>query len=146
MWIVIYKMSKKLKKEILDKWLEEDAVLKNKYENEDESVRVLDALAKVVADYKEGGSKQHNNKNSEKEINKDEFKKMYFKYGLSDNGHTQDYWDEFYEDGNDIKYLFTEPDSPEATRMFIVSGGNELRMFFMTEESEESFFDYPGKE
>ncbi|MCF7844162.1 hypothetical protein K9M47_04735 [Candidatus Gracilibacteria bacterium] len=82
----------------------------------------------------------------EKEIIKEEFKKMYFKYALPDSGWTQDYWDDFYEGGKNIKYIFTEPNSPDATSMFIVSGDDELRMFFMTEESEESFFDYPGKE
>jgi hypothetical protein len=46
-----------------------------------------------------------------------------------------------------MKYLAEEPKTPEHTRMMIVTdyGRNEYRLFFMTEESEESFFDYPGK-
>jgi hypothetical protein len=37
--------------------------------------------------------------------------------------------------------------NPNHTRMMIVTdyGRNEYRLFFMTEESEESFFDYPDK-
>jgi hypothetical protein len=40
-----------------------------------------------------------------------------------------------------------EPKTPEHTRMMIVTDGgrNEHRLFFMTEESEESFFNFPGK-
>jgi hypothetical protein len=46
-----------------------------------------------------------------------------------------------------MKYLLEEPETPEHTRMMIVTdnGRNEYRLFFMTEESEEYFFDFPGK-
>ena len=44
-----------------------------------------------------------------------------------------------------MKYLLREPETPEHTRMMIVTeyGRDEYRLFFLTEESEESLFDFP---
>lgn len=81
----------------------------------------------------------------EREITKQEFQKLYVKYGQSqkDSGWTQGYWDEFYEPQTGVRYFFTEPTSPDETRMFINSGGNTERIFLMTEDAEESFFEHP---
>lgn len=52
-----------------------------------------------------------------KTVSKEEFKEMYFKHGRGKDGWGQSYWDEFFE--------------KEA---------REYRLFFLTEDSEESFF------
>ena len=46
-----------------------------------------------------------------------------------------------------MKYLIEEPTTPEHTRMMIVTdfGRNEYRLFFLTEESEESLFEFPDE-
>jgi hypothetical protein len=82
----------------------------------------------------------------EEEVTKERFKDLYFKYAIINSGWTEDYWDQFYEKEEGKRYFFTKPESPDSTRMFIVSGLNKHRMIFLTEEAEESFFDYPGKE
>lgn len=82
----------------------------------------------------------------EEEITKEKFKAMYFKYATPNSGWTKDYWDHFYEKEEGKRYFFTEPATPESTRMFVVSDSAKHRMVFLTEEAEESFFDYPGKE
>lgn len=82
----------------------------------------------------------------EEEITKQEFKGFYFKYATPNSGWTEEYWNHFYEQEIGKRYFFTRPESPESTRMFIVSDVDKHRMIFLTEESEESFFDFPGKE
>ena len=78
-----------------------------------------------------------------KEVTKEQFKEVYLKLG----GGAPDYWDTFFESEKrpGMKYLLEEPRTLEHTRMMIVTdyGSNEYRLFFMTEESEESFFDFP---
>ena len=78
----------------------------------------------------------------EKEINKEKFKELFFRYKHCD----KNYWNEHFENEEGVKYFFTEPDEPNQNRMMIISGKNDHRIILMTEESEESFFDYPGKE
>ena len=79
-----------------------------------------------------------------KEVSKDEFKDMYFRYGRAADGWGPDYWDKFFEREGHVpmKYLIEEPESPEHSRMMIVSdyAVNEYRLFFFTEEAEERFF------
>lgn len=82
----------------------------------------------------------------EEEVTKAKFKILYFKYATPYSGWTEDYWDHFYESEEEKKYFFTEPETPEHTRMFIVSDKEKHRIVFLTDEAEESFFDYPGKE
>lgn len=82
----------------------------------------------------------------EEEVSKSKFKDLYFTYATPYSGWTSDYWDQFYEKEEGRKYYFTKPATPESTRMFIVSDTTKHRMVFLTEEAEESFFDYPGKE
>lgn len=76
---------------------------------------------------------------------KQEFKDMFFKYGTERDGWGQSYWDKFFapEDKVPMEYSIEEPPSPKHNRMMIVSDAKEHRLFFFTEESEESFFG-PG--
>ena len=79
---------------------------------------------------------------TEKEITKEKFKELFFKYNYCD----ESYWNTFFENEKDKKYFFTEPNEPNQNRMMIISGENDRRIILMSEESEESFFDYPGKD
>ena len=81
----------------------------------------------------------------EREITKQEFRDLYIKYGQSAkySGWTEDYWDQFHEKETGKRYFFTEPTSPDQTRMFIDSGRDSHRMFLLSEEAEESFFEHP---
>ncbi len=81
----------------------------------------------------------------EREISKQEFKKLYLKYGQSQEhtGWTQEYWDRFFENETDKRYFFTEPTAPDPTRMFIDFGSDTRRIFLLSEEAEESFFEFP---
>ena len=84
------------------------------------------------------------------EVSKDEFKTIYFQYGKGKDGWTQDYWDQFYESPRreGMTYKVALPKHAEESRMWIVTdyASNEYRLFFMTEESEERFFDFPGND
>lgn len=82
----------------------------------------------------------------EEEVTKEKFKDLYFKYATLNSGWTEDYWNQFYEKKSGERYFFTKPETRESTRMFIVSEGVKHRMIFLTEDAEESFFDFPGKE
>lgn len=73
------------------------------------------------------------------EISKAEFKSMYFKYAVPNSGWTVDYWNQSFEYEVLAKYYFEKPDSPLANRMMISSGSGSHRMFFLTEDAEESF-------
>ena len=81
-----------------------------------------------------------------KELTKMEFKKMYMNLRTDGDGWSDKYWEHFYENQQAKKYFFTEPETPDHTRMFISESGNSVSLFFMTLDAEESFFDYPGKE
>jgi hypothetical protein len=82
----------------------------------------------------------------EEEITKERFRELYSYYATPNSGWTKDYWNRFYEKEEGKRYFFTKPETPESTRMFIVSDGTNHRIVFLTEEAEESFFDFPGKE
>ncbi len=81
-----------------------------------------------------------------KEVTKEQFKEIYFRLG-GGMGWDAAYWDKFFEAEArpGMKYMAEEPATPEHTRMMIVVdyGTKEYRLFFMTEESEESFFWFP---
>lgn len=81
----------------------------------------------------------------DREISKQEFRELYIKYGQSHEytGWTQQYWDRFFENETDKQYFFTEPTEPDQTRMFIDSGKDTRRIFLLSEEAEESFFEFP---
>jgi hypothetical protein len=83
-----------------------------------------------------------------KEVTKEQFREIYFRLGGGNTaGWTLEYWNKFFEDNETagMKYMVQEPETPEHTRMMIVTdnGKNEFRLFFITEESEERFFDFP---
>jgi hypothetical protein len=85
-----------------------------------------------------------------KEVTKEEFKKLYFKLGGgAATGWDLNYWNKFFADNErtDMKYLVEEPETPEHTRMMIVTdySAKEYRLFFFTEEAEERFFEFPGE-
>jgi len=81
-----------------------------------------------------------------KEVSKEKFKEIYFKLGGGrGTGWSRKYWNEFlkHEKRPGMRYLVKEPETPEHTRMMIVTDENEYRLFFLTEESEDSFFEFP---
>ena len=85
-----------------------------------------------------------------KEVTKEEFRQLYFKLGGgAATGWDLNYWNTFLADNErtDMKYLVEEPETPEHTRMMIVTDNSakEHRLFFFTEESEERFFEFPGE-
>ena len=80
----------------------------------------------------------------ENEVSKDEFKKVYFEH-LS-GGWTKEYWDKCYEQEEGGKYFVFKSETVEQNRMMMVSGRGKHRMVFVTEDVEDDFFWYPGKE
>lgn len=75
-----------------------------------------------------------------------EFKKKYMDYRTDGDGWSDDYWEHFYEKQEGKRYFFDEPETPAHTRMFISADQVSVRLFFLTLDAEENFFDYPGKE
>jgi len=73
----------------------------------------------------------------EKEVTKEEFKALYFKYATPHSGWTEDYWNQFYEKDEGKRYFFTKPQTPESTSMFIVDDNIKRRMVFLTEDALE---------
>lgn len=82
----------------------------------------------------------------EREVTKEEFKELYFKYGGQGTGWTADYWNSFYENLEGTRFLFREPETVNHNRLFIASDKKDLRMFLATEEAEERFFEFPEKD
>lgn len=81
----------------------------------------------------------------EKEVSKAEFKKAYMRYREDDDGWTDDYWNHSFENEEGKRYFLAPPESPRHSRLFITTNANRRHMYFLTLESEESLFDYPGK-
>ena len=81
------------------------------------------------------------------QITKQEFKKIYFDYGRMHpgTGWTADYWEHFYEHGERIKYEVTEPEFPNADVMWVSDGSDTKRIFFLSEDETENFYDFPLK-
>ena len=82
----------------------------------------------------------------ELEITKAKFKEIYFQNATPHSGWTQDYWNTIFENEVGQQYFIYTSEDIRATRMFIRRDDNKHCIFFLTEESEESFFDFPGKE
>ena len=87
---------------------------------------------------------QHEEK--EREVTKGIFKLLYFQYAAPDSGWTEDYWNTDIEKEEGKRYFFTAPATPQSTSMFITSDANIRRMYFLTEEDTESFFEFPGRD
>jgi len=82
----------------------------------------------------------------EEEVTKEKFKDLYFKYATVHSGWTEQYWNQFHEREEGRRYFYSAPATSETTRMFIVSDKINVRMIFLTEEADESFFDFRGDE
>jgi hypothetical protein len=83
-----------------------------------------------------------------KVVTKAEFERLYFNLGGgAATGWDLLYWNRFFVDNerSDMRYSAEEPQTPEHTRMMIVTdyAAKEYRLFFMTEEAEERFFEFP---
>jgi hypothetical protein len=80
----------------------------------------------------------------DREVTKQEFRELFFKHGVAHDsgGWTESYWDRFYEHEENARYFFTEPASPDQTRMFISSGQGKHRIFLLSEEAEDSLFEH----
>ena len=85
-----------------------------------------------------------------KEVTKKEFKAIFLKYGKREDGWGKGYWNSHYRfpKKRNMRYLVRLPKNPKENRMMIVNdySNNEIRLFFMTVDEEEAFFDFPGKE
>ncbi len=83
-----------------------------------------------------------------KEVTKAEFRAVFLEHGRGADGWTQDYWDRLYETDRvpAMKYRVELPQKPGQTRMMIVDdfAANEHRLFFVSEEAEERFFQPTG--
>jgi len=82
----------------------------------------------------------------EKEVNKEEFKAIYMKNATLESGYSEDHWNALFEKEEGKIYIISEPATSAATSMCISSGNNEHRIYFLTEESTESLYDFPGKD
>ena len=81
----------------------------------------------------------------EREVSKAEFKQAYMKYRTENDGWSDDYWQHFFEDEQGKRYFVAPPESPEHNRLFLTTSSDRRHMYFLTLQSEESLFDYPGK-
>ncbi len=86
-----------------------------------------------------------------KEVPKEQFEEIYFRLGGGDRaGWDQAYWDQFFasDPSPAMKYVIEEPPTPQHHRMMIVSdfAAREYRLFFMTEQNEESFCEFPNQD
>ena len=85
-----------------------------------------------------------------REVTKEEFKEAFFTLGgRESSGWSLEYWNKFFEDDMRLgmTYRLQDPETPQHTRMMIVSDfdRSEYRLFFLTEEGEESLFDFPAE-
>jgi hypothetical protein len=86
------------------------------------------------------------------EVRKERFRTVFLEngggYGPPGNEHGMRAWTDQYEGQVGWSYVVDEPESPRHTRMHVSSsfGIRQHRIFFMTEEGEESFYDFPGRE
>ena len=83
-----------------------------------------------------------------KEVTKEKFKEVYFALGGgAATGWGLEIWNSSFENEKipGMKYFLEEPETSGHTRMMIVTdyGMHEHRLFFFTEESEESLFEFP---
>ena len=85
-----------------------------------------------------------------KQVSKDFFKEMYFRLGGGEaSGWTADYWRKVIEPYTELgwRFMVEEPRSAAHNRMYIVTDhkAKEIRMFLITEESEDHFMEWPGE-
>src|ERR1044072_4306775 len=85
------------------------------------------------------------------QVSKGLFEDMYFRLGGGKStGWTADYWQKVIEPyaGLGWRFMVEEPRSAEHNRMFVVTDPQAWghRLFFMTEQSEDSFMEWPEYE
>ncbi len=82
-----------------------------------------------------------------KEVTKDEFKRIYFELGGCRDGWDEAHWHRNFEEipRPGMKYLVEEPESKDATKMWIVSdyAVNEYRLFFRTQDESDGMRVFP---
>ena len=80
----------------------------------------------------------------DREVTKQEFKELFFQHGVSRafSGWTEDYWKQFYEHEDNARYFYTAPSSPDQVMMFIDSGQGSHRIYLLSEDAAESFFEH----
>ena len=86
-----------------------------------------------------------------KQVSKNLFKEMYFRLGGDKASRwTADYWWDVIEPHTGLgwRFMVEEPRSAEHNRMFIVMDHKamEHRMFFLTEQDEDHFMEWPDYE
>jgi hypothetical protein len=76
------------------------------------------------------------------QVTKAEFRRIYEQFGSEANGWTSQNWDQNFEPLFDVTWHLAMPASPSADRMLVVTDftSHEIRMVFLEEEAEESFF------
>jgi hypothetical protein len=84
-----------------------------------------------------------------KQVGRGLFEEMYLRLGGgSSTGWTADYWRDVIEPytGLGWRFMVEEPRSDAHNRMFLVIDHQamEHRMFFLTEEAEDRFMEWPG--
>ena len=82
-------------------------------------------------------------KNNTREISKDEFKKIYFKYGTESNGWSKSYWKQFFENKIVEKYEVTGDPDDDNLSMMISTGKDECRIILIEDEAIDRFFETP---
>ena len=85
-----------------------------------------------------------------RQVAKGLFEDMYFRLGGgASTGWTADYWREAIEPlaGLGWRFMVEEPRSAAHSRMWVVTDHKvmEHRLFFVTEQSEEDFMQWPGE-
>ena len=81
-----------------------------------------------------------------REVTKSEFKQIYFERGGGRDGWDAAYWKRFFEDDPrpGMKFMVEEPATARDSTMWIVSGANEYRLFFRTEEASDDMLVFPS--
>ncbi|MFA5830110.1 MAG: hypothetical protein WC843_06520 [Candidatus Gracilibacteria bacterium] len=79
------------------------------------------------------------------EVTKEQFKTLYFQYATPDSGWGEANWHSTFEKQEGEKYFFMKSANPEAV-MCISTGQKENRIYFLTEDALDSFYDFPGKD
>jgi hypothetical protein len=84
-----------------------------------------------------------------KQVSKGLFEDIYLRLGGGSSGWTADYWREVIEPYTELgwRFMVEEPRSAAHNRMWVVTDHKamEHRLFFTTEQSEESFLEWPGE-
>ena len=85
-----------------------------------------------------------------KQVSKGLFEDIYFRLGGGESsGWTADHWRKAIEPYTELgwRLMVEEPRSVAHNRMFIVTDHKamEHRLFFMTEQSEDDFMEWPGE-